>query len=498
MSRAAATVQAARIVGSILLAGGLALASCSGEEPVAGSGRPVILISIDSLRADHCTPYGYTPQFAPDQDTSPFLARMAEEGVLFEEASAACSWTLPSHISIFTGMSLQEHQVITRGQRLPDDTMHIADEFQRAGYQTGGFFSAPFLHPSWGFGTGFDTYVGAAPYLSALETTRAITQPTPGGMQAVHEQADTDKELSEKVIDAALAWLAEDDRYEQPFFLFLHLWDPHYDYEPPAEYAEQFHPGYEGTVTGKGFYLPDTFYEGDDLAHILALYDAEIRYTDDQMARLFSQLEEWGIGDEVILAVTSDHGDEFWEHGQKGHHKTLYEEVTHVPMVIRAPGLAPSGRRVAGTVSHYDLAPTLLDLSELPVWENRSGRSLRAMWEEQRGGHEVFLHLTHPGRRVYLDGWRSGDDKLLYRYKKPHTLTHYDLAADPGENSPTRFPSFGANALTQRVKSDFDQVFARQRDAASMTETGAMTELLGELGYADSEPDLQEQSGSGN
>ncbi|MBC8328984.1 MAG: sulfatase [Planctomycetes bacterium] len=478
-----------------LLAAGLclpALSSCGrdpGADAVAGNGRPVILISIDSLRADHCTPYGHQPQFAKDEATTPFLARLAAEGVLWENASAPTAWTLPSHISIVTGMAPQQHGVNVQGLRVPVGTQHLAGKFQEAGYLTAGFYSAPYLHPMWGFSEGFDTYLGAASYLNSVQTAEAITDPDTS-MDGVHTNADSDAETAVQVVDQAIAWLEKGDRHQQPFFLFLHLWDPHYDYQPPADYAQRFHPGWQG-MDGVDFYKnwkAGREYSPDEVDHAKALYDAEIRYTDDHIARLYAQLEAWGIADQVILAIVSDHGDEFYEHQLIGHHKTLYQEIVHVPMVLRAPGLAPAGRRLKGTAAIYDLAPTLLDLAGLEPWPDRTGKSLRPMWTGDDADRTVVFQLEHPGRKVFLKGWRQGKDKVLFQWqpRKESYRWVFDLAADPGEFKPTVLQRLAETAVGQRA---FEALRAADESGLEAIKMGALPEemvkALAGVGYVD-------------
>ena len=450
--------------------------------------RPVIMISIDSLRADHCSAYGYRAQFAPEEPTTPFLDRMAAEGVRFAAASAPTSWTLPSHMTLVTGMDCFEHGVRQRGVRLDPDTEHIAGRLRRAGYATGGFYSAPFLHPSWGFGQGFDHYEGAAAYLQDPNLDAALADPAQGALKPAHDASHEDKQCSERVIDAALAWLEEGRKYERPFFLFLHLWDPHYDYEPPAAYAERFHPGYAGGVDGRGFMDPQRRYAREELDHVLALYDAEIRYTDDQIARLWAQLERWGVAGDVILSISSDHGDEFYEHGQKGHQKTLYEEVVHVPLVLRAPGLAPAGASVTGSVGLLDVAPTLLELAGVSGWPERSGRSLRPLWERAGGpGRAVLLDLDM-NENLRWRGYREGQSKYLHAHRRPAGEI-YDLEADPGEQRPQRLQSSAQNAFAARAEGALAAAEARLGRTRPMHETAAMSHQLSELGYGESHPE---------
>ncbi|MBT7317622.1 MAG: sulfatase-like hydrolase/transferase, partial [Planctomycetes bacterium] len=166
------------------------LLSCGGEPQPQDDRRPVIFISIDSLRADHCTPYGYTPEFASNESTTPFMQRLANEGALFENCSAAAPWTLPSHVSMLSGMHPIEHGVRARRYRMSNDLELVSSRFQNAGYETGGFYSAPFLHGVWGFARGFDTYEPALDYLQGNDAAHAMVRRGSREIQKFHELAD--------------------------------------------------------------------------------------------------------------------------------------------------------------------------------------------------------------------------------------------------------------------------------------------------------------------
>jgi len=476
-----------RLASAVLLLLG---AACSREPEAAGplpaNGRPVVLISIDSLRADFCSAYGHRSAGNPEELTTPFLDRVAAEGVCFDQAEAASSWTLPSHVSLLTGMNCLEHGVRNRLSRLDPEAETLAARFHRAGYRTAGFYSAPFLHPAWGFGKGFETYVGAAPYLQGLETVQTIADPD-RSLGTLHEASHEDARCSERVVDAALAWLAEEDHRQQPFFLFLHLWDPHYDYLPPPEYADLFWPeGLQGPREFRGF---DRKPWGEEmLPRLQALYEAEIRYTDDQIARLWSRLEEWGLADRVVLAITADHGDEFLEHGGRGHQKTLYEEVTRIPMVLRAPGAVPAGQVVAAPAALYDLAPTLLGLAGIPSWTDRAGRDLRPLWEDpEAGGHDVLMDLYMPrGSRMWA--WRQEDRKFVWDLRRKQGML-FDLARDPGESEPRWLQSPLADPFSRAGLEEFRRWESAPHANIPMQESAGMTALLSELGYVEEGPE---------
>lgn len=444
----------------------LSLGGCSSgdPEPLESNGRPVVLISIDSLRADHCTPYGYKAEFT-DEATTPFMAELGAEGAVFENAQSVTSWTLPSHISLVTGMNTFEHGVRNRLFRLKSGTEHIAGRLKRAGYHTGGVYTAPFLHPQWGYGEkfGFDFYKASTPYLEDLNATAIIKDvQAQGRLMQLHNMAHIDKETSGRAINYAIDWLKKDEKYKEPFFLFLHLWDPHYDYDPPQRLRDMFNPGYTGKVTGKNFIDPKTVYTPEDLPALKALYDAEIRYTDEQIERLFRQLEAWGLADKVIFAITSDHGEEFFEHGKKGHQKTLYEEVTHIPMVVRATGALEPGTRVAGTVALYDLAPTLLDLAGVALWEDRSGRSMMPLIAGTVSSYDVLMDLEmHTRNGAHLRGWRDGPEKRIWDMRrangrKPPWLS-FNLSEDPKEIRQKWLESLPDSPSNQQMSQKFER-----------------------------------------
>lgn len=489
------------LLGAAILA--LPMAACGSEEPTDREGndaqasaqteasqgdqqraRPVILISIDSLRADFTTPYGHVPAYAPNEVTTPFLDSIAKNGVLFKNASAASPWTLPSHISMLTGMAPVEHGVRSRKYSLHKNIKLVSNVFQSNGYHTGGFFTAPFLHPAWGFKRGFDVYLPSADYLGTIENGQIlVAQGKSPEVVELHTKSHTDSQTGEQAVDRALQWLETGNKYEEPFFLFVHLWDPHYDYFPPAEYRERFLP-FDSSIVGDELMKPEQVPNEEQLDHLKALYEAEIRYTDDQIARLYAQLEEWGIADDVILAVVSDHGDEFLEHGNRGHHLTLMEEVMHVPMMMQAPGLIESGQTVQASVSITDMSPTLLDLAGLPAWKNRSGASMRPLWEVEDIDREVSIDLLRPAKKMELQGYRKGMWKGVQDVPK-NLYRVYDLASDPGELTP-EITNLSADHPIAKAGLDFLTRLSQMRHKVHLVKEAAeITNILSQVGYVE-------------
>lgn len=304
-----------------------------------GDGRPnVLFILIDTLRADHLTPYGYK------RDTSPEIARwMAAGGTTVETAYSQAPWTLPSLAAIMSGRYPGEFLGDpVESFALPKSVTSLAERFALAGYATAGFVGNPTLHEGNGFARGFGTFYTPAPDPSSM---------------ALHGGGLTDR---------AIPWLAS-HAYgaERPFFLYVHYIDPHDPYDSPElqNGVSRYDTGYRGKV---GVNWIHGIYAGKldladpvrDLAHIEALYDSEIHYVDSQVGRLLRTLSPEVLANTLIV-LTSDHGEELFDHGGWKHGQTLYDEQIHVPLFFRWDGWIPAGKRLAGVVRHLDLAPTL-------------------------------------------------------------------------------------------------------------------------------------------
>jgi arylsulfatase A-like enzyme len=219
------------------------------------------------------------------------------------------------------------------------------------------------------------------------------------------------------------------------------MWDVHYDYIPPARYVQMFDPEYRGPLDGRD--IIDAGFPLDlpprDLEHLLARYDGEIRWTDDTIATMLRMLEDAGLLADTLVVVTSDHGDEFLEHGDKGHQKTLHEEVTRVPLIFWAADGVPAGRVVEQPVALADVLPTVLDALGLPPAAGVEGRSLVPLWRGETTTHPPvagMLFLTYgSGAALVQASIRDGQRKLLY---VPHgrQWREYALDRDPGEQAP--------------------------------------------------------------
>ncbi|MBM3234694.1 sulfatase [Candidatus Poribacteria bacterium] len=334
----------------------------------------VILISIDSLRADHLGCYGYP------KPTSPNIDALANESVVFTNAISTTTWTLPAHISMLTSLYPEVHQVINDGNKLSDKAVVCAEIMKEAGYLTAGFVSGPYLSSKFGYNQGFDLYDDyTINYSSNEESHRGITSPK------IHQQVTK--------------WLEQN--YRSPFFLFIHYWDVHYDYVPPPPFDTMFDPDYTGIITGQDYErneLINPQMPERDLEHIIALYDGEIAFTDSYIGKLMTYLKKLDIYENTMVILTSDHGDEFFEHGCKGHRNNLFDETLKVPLIIKFPSekknpifasLSPhevSTERseqapikpvvLSEQVSIVDIGPTFIDYLSITPNSNLDGQSL--------------------------------------------------------------------------------------------------------------------------
>jgi arylsulfatase A-like enzyme len=430
------------------------LIACGAEQ----ARRPnVLLIVIDTLRADRVGAYGNS------RGLTPFLDALAARGTLFERAYAVCSWTVPSVASLLTSRYPTQHHVVNFFSRVPEAEVTLAERLQQAGWVAGGFSANPNLRTDRGFAQGFDE----------LWTDLTPKVDVPG---------DT-------VRSKALAWL--DGRWSgrspTPVMLYLQYMEPHEPYDPREPFRSRFVVDDDGkpfdpegalrtviasqlptggrTAGGEPMPLPDLVkglaasgrkLSDQDLAPLVQLkqrrnerlYDGDVAAADDQVRRLFDELGSRGFLDNALVIVMSDHGEEFLEHGGTSHGRTLYEESVRVPLILVGPGI-PAGLRVAERVSLIDLAPTLLELLGLPKEPRFEGRSLVPLMTETdaRTAHaptDIVLQFEPSltpefENRVHSRALIHNDDKLLVALDG--STESYDLATDPGERGGGPHPS---------------------------------------------------------
>ena len=423
----------------------LALAACSDPGPPSPTG--VLLISIDSLRSDGLSCYGYRSATRPDVLTSPAIdAQLAAEGVVFEQAVSTTSWTVPAHKSLLTGLPDELHGGITLGP-LPESRPLIAETFRAAGWRTAGFFSGPNLHPWYGFGRGFERYVDCsnAPVADDPALFELGSQEERARMHDV-QRASHQGVTGPKLVEAFDQWFADLPQGER-FFAFVHMWDVHFDYAAPAE-DDVFFPEYDGWLDGSNYVELAKRDPRDprDVQRLRALYDAEVRFTDRHVAKLLERLRAAGRLDDTLVVLVSDHGEEFFEHGHYGHNRTLFEEVVHIPLILRYPRALPRGVRLRDVASLADVAPTILALCDLPrpagacaMW----GRSLLPALVGKLDARDAPLDFRLWRENNPLRAVRGAAHKLV-RDGSAGEPQLYDLASDPGELAPVSAESSDA------------------------------------------------------
>jgi arylsulfatase A-like enzyme len=417
----------------------------------------ILIISIDTLRPDHLGVYG------TGTGTSPAIDRLAAEGVLFANGISTAPYTLPSHASLFTGQYPSIHGAT--GRPLPEETLTLAEALRSAGYETAGFHSGVFLNRFYGFSQGFGVYErhGRGFDPQSLDPKQVVSAPG--------------------VVARALRWLSNEWSGE-PFFLFLHIFDPHADYLPHPPYDRYFQPEdyarlpvgpKRGPPARRGEQAPVSIEERNRL---LIRYDAEIRFVDRRLQELANFLEGRGLLDETMLILVADHGEEFLDHGYGQHGRALYDETIRVPLIVRYPGLFEGGRIVADPVSLIDVFPTIAALLGLAVEEHVQG----VAFQEVLAGSVVRPGVAaEHGRQVAL---RGRDWKMIY-HLKTEVGELYSLLDDPGEtvNLVREEPALYERCRRLLLEVTQDRLSPRSAEPASIDEDTQRE--LRSLGYVD-------------
>lgn len=369
----------------------------------------VLLIVIDTLRADHLGCYGY------EKDTSPNIDRFSKTGTLFVNAYCQMHTTGPSHASIFTSTYPRRHGVLKNGWLLAPSFPTLAEILKKNGYVTGAVVSSFALNSRFGYSRGFDHYDEA---FSTEDSTMGnnIIWENHQVTGAFDQRADV---TTRKVID----WLEKHGR--KKFFLWAHYFDPHAPYSPPEPYDTLF-----------------TLKMDTSLSREIAHYDGEIRFADREVNKVLDQLQYQGIDSKTLVIIMSDHGEGLGQHGWMQHGMHLYDEETRIPLMLRLPGVIPENLRQEATVESIDLAPTILDLLGIDPEQGFSGLSLVPMIKdpEKAAGHKVFLErrLYETERLLGVDlkgnkfGLRDGALKYIWAPEEK-TSELYNLEQDPGE-----------------------------------------------------------------
>lgn len=449
--------------GAALVGAALCFA-CAAELPVAERPLDVILIVVDTLRADHLGLYGYA------KPTSPNLDAFAREGIVFDDVTAQAPWTTPSVASLFSSLHPSAHGIryrleANRSARLSKGRDTLAELLARAGWVTLGVAANPWLGPETGLAQGFESYT----LLSGVKS------PAPAVNRIALERLDADP--------------------RRPFFLYLHYMDVHGPYHAPQPFQARFQPARataplppRARAALPGYLRLDS---ARSLAGYIGAYDAGIRYWDENFAQLLAQLEARGLLENALVVVTSDHGEEFLEHGGFGHGRTLFQEQVHVPLVFwsRALGLGP------GTVEHpvalIDVAPSVLGLLGLPAPEAFQGLDRRGLMVHRKPrARPVFSEAAvriggFPPPSGALRAVRAGDWKVVENLKTGE-LRLFDLGQDPEEGGRAAGPADRERARDLfRAWEQANRRLAEEAPAAESTLDDDTRERLEAIGYVD-------------
>lgn len=380
----------------------VALMGCTdhgGERP---SVERVVLISLDTLRADMLGAYGYDAL-----PTSPVIDAFAREGILFESSYTTEPWTLTSHMSLFTGLYPQNHGV-TEATLLAPETATLAELLRERGLRTQAFAGGGYVHGSWGFDRGFEGYV------------------------------DSNLRGLEVALPRALQWLRQNG--DQPFFLFLHTYDVHS--KGPAPFYRT-HPPYYRMFSAEvesdlNVFDEDEFrrrveassgaLSPEDRRYIKATYAEGIRYVDSKLGELFTFMRRRGLYDDALIILWSDHGEGLYDHVTASHGE-VYTHTIRVPLIIRLPGGEKAGLRIATPVSSVDLAPTILSLVGART-PRMDGESLLELIEGEEQDRVAYAYRTKRGARLYSV---SGPRHHYFWDARTDRRHFFDRSADPGE-----------------------------------------------------------------
>lgn len=379
--------------------------------------RPnVILITINSLRADHVGCLGYHRNTTPNFDT------FAQEGLLFTNAFASSGWMMPVHASLLTSLYPKDHGVTHISTSLSEQFYTLAEILRDEGYYGAGFSCNPRLGGEHGFGQGFDLYDDYSVDIM-LESMALNGQ----------EQLDINTSRTNDIINAvATRWLRNNT--QRPFFLFVHYYDNHWDYLPPPPYDRMYDPAYAGDVTGREIAREPLFSNppsDKDVQHIIALYDGEVKQTDKDMGFLLGYIKDNGLMKHSIVIVAGDHGEQFYEHGHTSHHG-IYDELIHIPLAISLPDPCVLPAHSDALVSQLDILPTILDYLFISLPEQCQGKSLMPVIVGQVDSVNDYVFAEYTGGAA-PDSWavRTKHHKVYHvAGQEPHG---FDLLTDPGE-----------------------------------------------------------------
>ncbi|MBI1816130.1 MAG: sulfatase [Deltaproteobacteria bacterium] len=367
-------------------------------EPEPRQAKPdlAIVVLIDTLRADHTSLLGY------HLATTPALEELGHDGITFVDAHTPAPWTRPAVTSLLTSLDPDQHRVVDRVDKLSPEITTWAAVARREGFQTVAISTNPNILPLWGLASGFGRFVDSdSEHWGGNSDARKVFA------------------LAERAIDEA----------QLPLFLYLHVNDPHSPYDPPVESARQLFPDYSPNSPGRN---PAPTDSDAVIRASIRRYDGEIRHADSAVGRFLEELRHRGLYDDAAIVVVGDHGEEFKEHGGTFHGKTVYEELLHVPLIIKLPKQRSAGRRINGFVSLVDVLPTLAETFAWPPPPGIEGHSLLNLVDGRGAARPLMTAFTQlDGTFTY--GVLAAGYKLIRKVRPEQATLLFDLGTDPGE-----------------------------------------------------------------
>jgi arylsulfatase A-like enzyme len=418
----------------------------------------IILISIDTLRADHLGCYNYP------RNTSPSLDKFRENGVLLRRCMAQSPSTLTSHAAMLTSLIPSHHGAFfTRGQALPDNIQTMAELLKQKGYRTISFNDGGQIAPKFGLNQGFDKYESMSSNLKAerLNFYRIVTK--------------------------TINWL--DQNPDEKFFLFLHTYETHHPYTPKKRHLELFESDYNGNLNWQitvemieKINNGEIKLTGEDKQHIINTYDAEIRSMDENFGLLIGYLKEKKLYDNTLIIFTSDHGEEFGEHGTWAMHShTLFNDQLHVPLVIKLPGSKYASRKVDHLVRSIDILPTVMDLLGEKPSKDFEGGSLVPLMKGIPPKKLVFAISQRDMQKTSVSAYWS----VMTRKWKLYDAKLFNLLNDPGELKDVSRSHEDLKTNLQKYALKYIKRKNKKFTAKKVTLDDELREKLKSLGYLD-------------
>lgn len=422
------------IVSSLVTVVAASRTSSHTGEPGSHSVKHVILLTVDTLRPDALSCYG------DDGTLTPNIDELAADGVRFTDVVSAAPWTLPAISSIMSGLSPPIHLALDSKSALHDSVRTLAEYMQAAGYVTAAIGSNPMLGPGFNLTQGFDEYNWFPKRADDTSLGKRI-------LRRLLPETYPTTASTQNLTNMATEWV---EAYrEQDWFLWLHSFDPHHPYAPPPQYQPSHtHPRSMGLEFSdrkniqSGHFSPNA----EEREWIKDLYLSEVRYVDDEIGRFIGELKRLGIYDDALIVLTSDHGEEFWEHDGFEHGHTLYRELLSVPMIVKLPG-QDAQREVPTLVTTQSITPTILDLCRVEFDASfLEARSLAPLWSENPDAFEV--------KPIFSSGLLYFEQKESVTFENAKYIRSrvtgreevYDRVNDPNEQIPTEIPGVAERA----------------------------------------------------